>query len=141
MLDGIKAVAESVKESIENVGETIKESVSELTEQKEAALAENDAEYANYYESCINETELGTHQGEKLEMSDVETDPEYAKYYEQNESKQGKGEVSFGGRSGIERAKSDIKWAAEHGFERQMRDAQRKLANEYVKEAAEKAKK
>lgn len=168
MLKGFTEAIENIKETVEDIGENIKETVSELTQQKEAALAEGDMEYANYYEDSIK-TELGTHQGEALELdknvtdaeyakyyeADTEhaelgshqgeainaEDPEYAKYYEETQEKQPKGEISFGGRSGIERAKSDIEWAAKHGFEGHLRSAQQKLANEYVKEAKRNAEK
>ena len=168
MLEGFAEAVENIKETVEDIGENIKETVSELTQQKETALAEGDTEYANYYESGI-EAELGTHQGEALELDENVTDaeyanyyeadteraesgtrqeeainaedPEYAKYYEETREKQPKGEISFGGRSGIERAKSDIEWAAKHGFEGHLRTAQRKLADEYVKEAKRNAEK
>lgn len=143
MLEGFTEVIENIKETVEDIGENIKETVSELTQQKEAAVAEGDTEYANYYESSIEETELGTHQGEALETNEADVsieDPEYANYYEQAQSNQGKGEISFGS-GGIERAKRDIEWAEKHGFEGHLRRAQQRLTNEYVKEAQRKAEK
>ncbi len=166
MLEGFTEVVENIKETVEDVGENIKETVSELTQQKEAALSEGNTEYSNYYENSIK-TELGTHQGEVLDVSEDITDaeyekyydnnteqaelgtrqskssktedPEYAKYYEQNETEQGKGEISFGSSSEINRAKRDIEWAASNGFEGHLSRAQQRLVDAYKNDAKEKA--